>query len=329
MVKVREVKHSDEEVSEASDSQEQLEKGSGSSYDDELGYGSEEGEEEMMNGMNPFEDLAEEGEMDMLEDLYGEEGEADLYGDEEGELEQDLEQDQEMNTQENLGTFDLEDDGAESGENSVNEEIDYLAMGDAEFERSMKKKFALKEIMHADRINERLKEVKQSFYNRLESRKLIKKQGRIPFSEHMTIVNPEPIHLTEEAKKLQINNDIKREVAFYNSARENVQRAMTFCVQAKIPIERPRDFFAEMVKSDEQMRKIKSNLLKQQNKIAKFEEKKGRLENKKFHKAIKSFTQQKRHQEKRDNMTAINTLKDKIKSGDNVGDKEFNSIMLA
>lgn len=61
----------------------------------------------------------------------------------------------------------------------------------------------------------------------------------------------------------------------------------------------------------------------------KFEEKKGRQENKKFHKALKSFTQQKRHQEKKQNIVAIDTLKEKIKSGDNIGDKEFNSIMMA
>ena len=52
------------------------------------------------------------------------------------------------------------------------------------------------------------------------------------------------------------------------------------------------------------------------------------MENKKFHKAIKQFTQQKRHQEKRENINAINILKDKIKSGDDVGDKEFNNIMM-
>ena len=34
---------------------------------------------------------------------------------------------------------------------------------------------------------ERLKEVKSNFYNRLESAKLIKKQGKIPFTEHMTV----------------------------------------------------------------------------------------------------------------------------------------------
>jgi hypothetical protein len=37
---------------------------------------------------------------------------------------------------------------------------------------------------------------------------------------------------------------------------------MRFCVQANVPIERPDDFLAEMVKTDEHMRKVKANLLK-------------------------------------------------------------------
>jgi len=84
-----------------------------------------------------------------------------------------------------------------------------------------------------------------------------------------------------------------------------------------------------MIKSDDHMRKVKGRLVKQQEKIQKFEDKKHRMENKKFHKAIKNFTQEKRHQEKRQNMEAISELKEKIKSksGD-VDDKEFNKIMM-
>jgi hypothetical protein len=33
----------------------------------------------------------------------------------------------------------------------------------------------------------RLNEVEKNFYNRLESARLIKKQGHIPFTEHMTV----------------------------------------------------------------------------------------------------------------------------------------------
>jgi rRNA-processing protein EBP2 len=60
-------------------------------------------------------------------------------------------------------------------------------------------------------------------------------------------------------------------------------------VQANVPISRPDDFYAEMLKTDDHMSKVKSRLLRQSVKIKTFEEKKQRLENKKFHKAIKDF----------------------------------------
>jgi rRNA-processing protein EBP2 len=116
-------------------------------------------------------------------------------------------------------------------------------------------------------MNVRLHEVKQNFYNRLESKRLIKKAGRIPFTEHMTITSGDAIKSADAASSLRINDDIKREIAFYNTTRENVMKGMNILVQAKVPISRPDDFFAEMLKDDTHMAKVKSKLLKQQHKI--------------------------------------------------------------
>jgi len=51
---------------------------------------------------------------------------------------------------------------------------------------------------------------------------------------------------------------------------------MRILVQAQVPISRPDDFFAEMLKTDEHMLKVKGNLLKQQKKMQMFEEKKSK-----------------------------------------------------
>jgi len=118
-----------------------------------------------------------------------------------------------------------------------------------------------------EQIQKRLHEVKQNFYNRLESKKLIKKAGRIPFTEHMSITSKNETKVADAAAALNINDDIKREIAFYNTTRENVMKGMQILVQAKVPISRPDDFFAEMVKDDTHMAKVKSKLLKQQHKI--------------------------------------------------------------
>jgi hypothetical protein len=52
--------------------------------------------------------------------------------------------------------------------------------------------------------------MRANFYNRLESKKIIKKQGRIPFTEHMTITNDDPMTVPEA---LTVHDDIKREMA--------------------------------------------------------------------------------------------------------------------
>lgn len=51
-------------------------------------------------------------------------------------------------------------------------------------------------------------------------------------------------------EQLQVKDDIKKEIAFHNVTRDNVMQGMKFLIQAKIPIARPDDFLAEMLKSD-------------------------------------------------------------------------------
>jgi len=43
----------------------------------------------------------------------------------------------------------------------------------------------------------------------------------------------------------------------HSKLKDNVKKGMEILVQAKVPIERPMDFLAEMLKSDEHMLKVK------------------------------------------------------------------------
>ena len=94
-----------------------------------------------------------------------------------------------------------------------------------------------------------------------------------------------------------------------------------------MPISRPDDFLAEMLKSDSHMAGVKSRLLRQQAKIKSFEEKKHRAENKKFHKAIKDFKMKAKHAEKRQNLEQIQKLKKRVKEKGDVDNEEFEKIM--
>lgn len=131
-------------------------------------------------------------------------------------------------------------------------------------------------------------------------------------------------------EQLAVKQEIKQEVAFYNVTRDNVMQAMRFLIQSRVPIARPDDFFAEMLKSDEQMAAIKQRILKQQTKIKTFEENKTKSENKKLHKALKDHKMRLKHSEKKENLKNIEKLKKKIasKGGEQLEDEEFDKIML-
>jgi len=78
--------------------------------------------------------------------------------------------------------------------------------------------------------------------------------SKLPWAETFVIVPPTPIPFGEngdpESNPLDIHDDLKREVAFYNTALEAVNLARPKLKEANIPFIRPDDFFAEMVKTD-------------------------------------------------------------------------------
>jgi rRNA-processing protein EBP2 len=78
--------------------------------------------------------------------------------------------------------------------------------------------------------------------------------SRLSWAETFVVVPPTPLPFGEngnpELNPLDIHDDLKREVAFYNTALEAVHQARSLCKEANIPFSRPEDFFAEMVKTD-------------------------------------------------------------------------------
>ncbi|KAK9352865.1 eukaryotic rRNA processing protein EBP2-domain-containing protein [Lipomyces doorenjongii] len=70
------------------------------------------------------------------------------------------------------------------------------------------------------------------------------------FNDHMTVTSEEPTTV-EDA-----NNDLTRELAFYNQALAAVTKGRSALLKDKVPFSRPEDYFAEMVKSDRHMEKL-------------------------------------------------------------------------
>jgi len=89
----------------------------------------------------------------------------------------------------------------------------------------------------------------------------------LAWPEKFSVV-PGPLDLAEK----DVHDDIKREVSFYNLALAGVEKCAKLCDKYKIPFTRPLDFFAEMIKSDEHMGKVKDRLIFESKKMDAFEQ---------------------------------------------------------
>ena len=69
--------------------------------------------------------------------------------------------------------------------------------------------FTQKGVYDKDGLDSAIQSVKDDFYNTLDSKKLIKRQGKVPFVEHMSMVNDSIVALPQNEN---IHNDLKREL---------------------------------------------------------------------------------------------------------------------
>ncbi|PSK42961.1 hypothetical protein B9Z65_6915 [Elsinoe australis] len=143
--------------------------------------------------------------------------------------------------------------------------------------------------------------------------------GSLPFSANQTITSAEAVEIKD------IEDDLGRELAFYKQSLEAVTQARALLKKEGVPFSRPADYFAEMVKSDEHMGKIKKKLVDDAaSKKASAEARKQR-DLKKFGKQVQIAKLQERDKAKRDTLDKIKMLKKK-RSGASIGNEQEDSM---
>lgn len=95
-----------------------------------------------------------------------------------------------------------------------------------------------------------------------------------------------------------VNDDLAREAAFLEHTFFAVAKAENCLQVAGIPYNRPNDYYAEMVKTDEHMRKVKEKLLNEKQQIEHAEVSRKQRESKKFGKKVQKDVLDKRQKEK-------------------------------
>ncbi|ORX90970.1 eukaryotic rRNA processing [Basidiobolus meristosporus CBS 931.73] len=152
---------------------------------------------------------------------------------------------------------------------------------------------------------------KQGLNDALEEIKL-----DLPWIETQAITSSEPLVVED------VYNDLKRELAFYNQALEAAKEAHAKITAAGIPFVRPDDYFAEMVKSDEHMQKVRQRLLDESQSIKASEEARKQRELKKFGKKVQVEKLKERQMQKSQELEKIKMAKRKLKDGD-MNDDDF------
>ncbi|KAJ2261390.1 RRNA processing protein [Coemansia sp. RSA 376] len=111
-------------------------------------------------------------------------------------------------------------------------------------------------------------------------------------------------------------NDLDRELKFYQQGLEAVIQAQLEVKKVGVPFSRPDDYFAEMVKSDAHMARIRQKLLDQQKGIQNSEEAKKQRELRKYGKKIEQEKLKEREDQKKASLDKIATIKKRLRSGD-------------
>ncbi|CEJ02583.1 hypothetical protein RMCBS344292_16584 [Rhizopus microsporus] len=143
------------------------------------------------------------------------------------------------------------------------------------------------------------------------------KLKNLPWIETMTITSSKPIIVEDPS------DDMARELAFYEQALEAAKKGRELVKKAGVPFSRPDDYFAEMVKSDEHMAKIRQKLLDQEAAIKASEDAKRQRQLKKFGKKVQVQKQLERQKRKAETLEKIKLLKKKKLNEDLTTNDDF------
>lgn len=133
---------------------------------------------------------------------------------------------------------------------------------------------------------------------------LLDKLGDISWPENVDWVQTLAIDIHQE-QEVDVNDDLAREAAFYTQALEGTRQAFEKLQSMGLPFLRPFDYYAEMVKSDAHMQKVKGRLLMEKKQIEEAEERRKAREAKRIAKQVQAVKQKERAREKKEQIESV------------------------
>ncbi|GAB7339213.1 hypothetical protein MBLNU457_5872t1 [Dothideomycetes sp. NU457] len=157
----------------------------------------------------------------------------------------------------------------------------------------------------------------------LRAHKSIALPTNLPWVATQSITSEEPTVIAD------IDDDLGRELAFYKQSLDAVKKARAMLQASKIPMSRPADYFAEMVKTDEHMGKIKKKLVDEAAGKKAAADARRQRDLRKFGKQVQVAKLQERDKAKKETMEKISMLKRKRQGADISNENEEDMFDVA
>jgi len=137
----------------------------------------------------------------------------------------------------------------------------------------------------------------------LRAHKSIALPTSLPWSATQSITSEEPTVIAD------IDDDLGRELSFYKQSLDAMKKARAMLQASRTPMSRPADYFAEMVKTDEHMGKIKKKLVDEAAGKKAAADARRQRDLRKFGKQVQVAKLQERDKAKKETMEKIGMLK--------------------
>ncbi|XP_044504636.1 probable rRNA-processing protein EBP2 homolog [Mangifera indica] len=166
---------------------------------------------------------------------------------------------------------------------------------------------------------------KKAVYNK---EGLEEKLQDISWPENAAWIHKLSIDINQE-QEVDVNDDLKREASFYTQALEGTRHAFEKLQSMGLPFVRPADYYAEMIKTDAHMEKVKRRLLAEQKEIEEAEERKKAREAKKLAKEIQAQKTKERAKQKKEEIESVKKWRKQRQQSGFAGDVNDGDLSLA
>ena len=204
-------------------------------------------------------------------------------------------------------------DGAEDEDGNEQEEED--GDGEAAGGEEGLEEMSRAELLRLKRAKNRRKEKTEYVYNRgglLAKLSELQLPADWPWIESLALTPAAPLTIPDP------HDDLQREAQFYTATQSAVLDGLQRLAAANIPYMRPADFYAEMVKPDTHMARVKDALIREKSRMSAVSQRRQQQEARKYSKQLQVAKEKEKAQHKKQNLAAVHKQRQHAKQATTV-----------